>query len=134
MRLSFILVEHSERDIYIATEQIRRLLGDAVVETFLTAEAAMDHIILSKASAADRRLILLDLMMPGIDGANFITLFEALPRRIKDNYRIVIVTSSMNKIDRERHRKRRYVETIIEKPLTIDKLRSLLVQINFEVG
>jgi CheY-like chemotaxis protein len=133
MRLSFILVEHSEIDIYIATQQIRRVLGDAVVETFLTAEAAMDHIVLNKAPVADRHLILLDLMMPGIDGANFISLFEALPRRVRDNYRIIIVTSSLNKADLERLRKRRDVEMIIEKPLTSDKFRSLLAQVNIEV-
>ncbi|HZY40158.1 MAG TPA: response regulator [Mucilaginibacter sp.] len=133
MRLSFIVVEHSEIDIYIATELARRFFGDAVVETFLSAEAALDHIVLNKAPEADRHLILLDLMIPGMDGANFISLFEALPRRTRDNYRIVIVTSSMNKVDLERLRKRRDVEMIIEKPLTSDKFRSILVQLNIPV-
>jgi len=133
MRLSFIVVEHSEIDIYIATELIRRVLDDAVVETFLTGEAAMDHIVLNKLPKDDHHLILLDLMMPGMGGANFISLFEALPRRVRDNYRIVIVTSSMNKADLERLRKRPDVEMIVEKPLTNDKLRSLLVQLNIQV-
>jgi CheY-like chemotaxis protein len=133
MRLSFILVEHSEIDIYIANEQIKRVLGDAVVETFLTAEAAMDHITLDKAPVADRRLILLDLMMPGLDGANFIRLFEALPRHIRDDYRIVILTSSLNATDLERLRKRPDVEMVIKKPLTNEKFRSLLGQFNIKV-
>ena len=133
MRLSFILVEHSEIDIYIATELIKRVLDDAVVETFLTAEAAMDHIVLNKAPVAGRHLILLDLMMPGMGGFNFISLFETLPRRIRDKYRIVVVTSSMNKTDLQRLSKRRDVEMIIEKPLTGDKFKSLLAQLNIEV-
>jgi CheY-like chemotaxis protein len=132
MRLSFILVEHAEIDIYIATELIKRVLGDVVVETFLTAEAAMNHIVLNKASAADRRLILLDLMMPGMDGFNFVSLFETLPRRVRGTYRIIIITSSMNRTELERLRKRRDVEMIIEKPLTNDKFRSILKQFNIE--
>jgi CheY-like chemotaxis protein len=135
MRLSFIVVENTEIDIYIATELIRRIVGEgAHIETFLTADAALNYIILGKAPEADRHIIMLDLMLPRMNGSSFITLFEELPEEVKDNYQIVIVTSSMNKAELERLSMRRNVEMIIEKPLTRDKFKSFLAQINVDVN
>lgn len=134
MRLSFIVVENTEIDIYIATELIRRMIGEADIETFLTADAALNYIMLNKAPEADRHIIMLDLMLPRMNGSSFITLFEELPDEIKDNYQIVIVTSSMNKAELERLSMRRNVEMIIEKPLTRDKFKSFLTQINVDVN
>lgn len=134
MRLSFIVVEHAEIDIYIVTELIRKVLKEAEVEVFLTAEKALDHIVINKVAATERKIILLDLMMPKMDGASFISLFEALPSHIRANYQIAIVTSSMNKTELERLGKRRDVEMVIEKPLTRDKFRSLLEKINVEIN
>ena len=133
MRLSFIVIENTEIDVYITLELIRRVLGEVDVETFFAAEAALDHIVSNKKPRADRQVILLDLMMPGMDGGDFLSLFEALPQRTRANYQIVIITSSMNKAYLERLSKRRNVKMIIEKPLTRDKFTSLLAQINVEV-
>ncbi len=134
MKLSFIVVENTEIDIYIATELIRRMIGEADIETFLTADAALYHIMLGKVPEADRHIILLDLMLPRMNGSNFISLFEELPDDVKDNYQIVIVTSSMNKAELERLSMRRNVEMIIEKPLTREKFKSFLTQINIDVN
>jgi CheY-like chemotaxis protein len=134
MKLSFIVVENTEIDIYIATELIRRVIGEAEIETFLTADAALNHITLNKVAKADRHIILLDLMLPRMNGSSFISLFEELPDGIKDGYQIVIVTSSMNKAELERLSKRRNVEMIIEKPLTREKFKSLLAQIDIDVN
>jgi CheY-like chemotaxis protein len=133
MKLSFIVVENTEIDIYIATELIKRMVGEADIETFLTADAALNYITLDKAPKADRHIIMLDLMLPRMNGSNFISLFEELPDEIKDNYQIVIVTSSMNKAELDRLSMRRNVEMIIEKPLTREKFKSFLTQINIDV-
>lgn len=134
MKLSFIVVENTEIDIYIATELIRRMIGEADIETFLTADAALNYITLDKAPKADRHIIMLDLMLPRMTGSSFISLFEELPEVIKDSYQIVIVTSSMNKAELERLGKRRNVEMIIEKPLTREKFKSFLAQIDVDVN
>ena len=66
--------------------------------------------------------------------ADFISLFEALPDRVKDRYQIVIVTSSMNRAELDRLSKRRNVEFVIEKPLTREKFKFLLEQIQMDVN
>src|SRR5690349_6329557 len=97
MGLSFILIENLEIDLYIAHKLIKMTTGeDAQVDAFVSAEDALDHIASARVKKTDRTLILLDLMMPRLNGADFISLFEAFPPKITNHYQIVIVTSSMN--------------------------------------
>jgi len=129
MRLAFILIENMEIDLYIAHKLIKMIVGNVPVESFMYAEDALDHIISGKMKRADRVIILLDLMMPRLNGADFINHFESLPDKITNRHQIVIVTSSMNKIELERLGKRKNVEAVIEKPLTHEKLKAVLDQI-----
>ena len=130
MRLSFIVIENLEIDLYIAHKLIKMTMGEEVpTETYTSAEAALDHIVSAKLKKADRVIILLDLMMPRLNGADFISLFETLPDKITSHYQIVIVTSSMNKAELDRLEKKKYVETVIAKPLTQEKFKTVLDQI-----
>jgi len=135
MRLSFILIENLEIDLYIAHKLIKMTMGDDIpIQTFISAEEALEHIAFDKEKIADRNIILLDLMMPRLNGADFISLFEALPDEITDHYQIVIVTSSMNKAELERLGNKKNVETVIAKPLTQEKFRAVLEQIQIDTN
>lgn len=135
MGLSFILIENLEIDLYIAHKLIKMTMGDDVpIETFMSAETALDHIVSAKLKKADKVVILLDLMMPRLNGADFITLFETLPGRITNHHQIVIVTSSMNKAELDRLEKKKYVKTVVAKPLTQEKLKAVLDQIQINTN
>ena len=134
MGLSFILIENLEIDLYIAHKLIKMTAGEDVqVETFMSAEDALDHIASAKVKKTDRTIILLDLMMPRLNGADFISLFEVLPDNITNHYQIVIVTSSMNKTELDRLGKKKNVETVIAKPLTQDKVKAVLQRIQIDM-
>jgi len=128
MTLSFILVENAEIDIYIAKSLIKMVAGEVYTETFFTVEEALNYITGDRDHEADQNVILLDLMMPKMNGADFISVFEELPDQVRENYRIVIVTSTMDKAELQRLSQRSDVEMIIEKPLTRDKFVSLMAQ------
>ena len=134
MALSFILIENLEIDLYIAHKLIKMTVGDVPIETFTRAEDALDHIVLSKVKKNDRIIILLDLMMPRLNGADFISLFEALPDDKTNHYQIIIVTSSMNKAELDRLGKKKNVETVIAKPLTHEKFKAALEQIQIDAN
>ena len=129
MGLSFILIENLEIDLYIAHKLIKMTLGDVPIKTFMNAEDALDHIVPVKVKKADKVIILLDLMMPRLNGADFISLFEVLPEKITNHYQIIIVTSSMNKAELDRLSQKKNVEAVIAKPLTQEKLKTVLEQI-----
>jgi len=120
--------------LYIAHKLIKMTVGDVPIETFMSAEDALDHIAFEKGKKADRTIILLDLMMPRLNGADFISLFEALPEKITNHYQIVIVTSSMNKGELDRLGKKKNVETVIMKPLTQEKFKTVLEQIQIDIN
>lgn len=133
MGLSFIIIENLEIDLYIADKLIKMTVGNVPVKTFMRAEDALDAIVSSKVKKNDRIIILLDLMMPRLNGADFISLFETLPEKITRHYQIVIVTSSMNKPELDRLGKKKDVEAVILKPLTQEKFKTFLEQIQINM-
>jgi len=70
-------------------------------------------------------IILLDIDMPLMDGFQFLDEFEKLSDAVKNDIKIVMLTSSMNPNDLSRAKKSKFVSKYLNKPLTIDSLMSL---------
>lgn len=64
-----------------------------------------------------KSIILLDLTMPILDGWGFLDLFHTLPNFIQEHYTIFIVSSSINKSDRDRALTYDSVKNYYSKPL-----------------
>ena len=79
------------------------------------------------------QLILLDLNMPNIDGWEFLRQFEEFDRKIKDQFRIFILTSSISIKDKERALTNEYVLDYIVKPLTKEAVFSINARIEQRV-
>ena len=100
----------------------KRLLGKVdisknVIE-FLDAEIALKEI--ERLSKDDNILILLDINMPVLNGWEFLEKYLSIfPFR---NDRIVILSSSIDFLDRQKAKEFDIVSTFIEKPLTLDKI------------
>ena len=70
-------------------------------------------------------IILLDIDMPLMDGFQFLEEFDKLSDVVKQDLRIVMLTSSMNPNDLSRAKKSKFVSKYLNKPLTIDSLLQL---------
>ncbi len=70
-------------------------------------------------------IILLDIDMPLMDGFQFLEEFDRLSDMVKNDIKIVMLTSSMNPNDLSRAKKSKFVSKYLNKPLTIDSLLSL---------
>lgn len=70
-------------------------------------------------------IILLDIDMPLMDGFQFLDEFEKLSDAVKNDIKIVMLTSSMNPNDLSRAKKSKFVSKYLNKPLTIDSLVAL---------
>ena len=71
-------------------------------------------------------LIFLDINMPTMDGWEFLDEFQKLPEDILERIDVVMLTSSIDLDDIEKAKTYKSVRNFISKPLTIDKLRSLV--------
>lgn len=70
-----------------------------------------------------RYMILLDINMPGLSGWGFL---EALPAEVSGLIDVIIVSSSINISDSEKAKTFESVRTYLEKPLTAEKLRTVI--------
>ncbi len=125
-----LLVDDSIDDNFINTRLLRKTGFTAHVEVM---KDGMDALRYLREQAADPDLdeseipqvIFLDIRMPKIDGFEFLKEFETLPDSFRRKIVVVILTSSLLTIDRERAAGFSALVHYMIKPLTRQKLEEL---------
>jgi CheY-like chemotaxis protein len=126
---SFIVIDDSELDCFVIQKVIEHTENSLGIKTYQNAQQALDAIRNSSENANQPAIILLDLQMPDMNGFEFVEEFEKFPPEIKNNYSIVIlsiISSERDHIDLRRKFASDKVNSVIEKPLTTEKLFSIL--------
>ncbi len=133
MEPSFIIVDDSELDCFIARKFIEHTDKNLKITSFQSAKLLLEQI---RADADNKSMpltiILLDLRMPIMNGFQFVAEFDKLPIDIKRKYRIHILSSSRNKNDIQRILTQHVVHSIVEKPLTREKIEDFLALVKRE--
>ncbi len=70
-------------------------------------------------------VIFLDIDMPLMDGFQFLDEFEKLSDVIKNNCKVVMLTSSLNPQDMNKAKKNKFVLKYLNKPLTQENLKKI---------
>ena len=133
MELSFIIIDDSELDCFIARKIIEHTDKSLSVKSYLSGREVIEQIRVD----FDKRdmpltIILLDLRMPIMNGFQFVDEFEKLPLDIKRKYQIHILSSTRNTNDIYRILTHNTVLSMIEKPFTREKLLTLLMKVKAE--
>jgi CheY-like chemotaxis protein len=133
MEFSFIVIDDSELDCFLARKVIELTDKCLITRTFQNAQHALDAIGENPIGRGKHPIIiLLDIQMPELNGFQFVEEFEKFPLEVKENYIIIILSilsSERNRNDIYRLLTNGTVNSIIEKPLTREKLFSFLKQI-----
>ena len=124
MKFSFIVIDDRELDCFIAEKMIEKSGLSKDVRCFNEPKLALEAIAGEKS--ADHAVILLDIMMPVMNGFDFMEEFEKFDENIKQKYRIVAITTSLNKNDISRINEFNSVFAVLKKPYTIEDLVKLL--------
>src|SRR5690606_35475951 len=103
-------------DCYIAEKIIEKTGRSADCKRFYTAKLALDYLVSNIPTHTT--VILLDIMMPVMNGFDFIEEFEALPEAVKKQYRIIPITTSLNKNEINTMNNFASVVKVLQKPYT----------------
>lgn len=112
------------------TARMIQLVDESVrVMSFGDGEQAIRHIHAHLDNAEMLPdMILLDINMPLMDGWEFLKAYDQIKDRLGKAIKIYVVSSSIDERDVSRARSINHVVDYVEKPVTTDRLRELLLR------
>lgn len=124
MNFSFIVIDNSDLDCYIAKKLITRTFPKVQIKSFLVGAEALEHIRKSTRDddSEHTTIIFLDLLMPQMNGFQFMEAFEALPAPVRKKYHVVVLTTILDKRDLDKVLRYKSVHGILDKPISSEKI------------
>lgn len=99
------------------------------VQTFTVPEEGLKHIKNTYTKAPGQLTILfLDIVMPTMSAWEFLQQFEKLDQEITGCFKVFILSSSADPMDKKHALQQKHVVDYITKPLTIDTVNSIIEQ------
>jgi CheY-like chemotaxis protein len=100
--------------------------GETIVPLYNGAEAIRDVKQLNNSlSEKDLVLIFLDINMPVMDGWEFLESFKNISNELNYQFKIFVLSSSINPDDIEKAKNNSFVSDYFSKPLMLDSVASL---------
>lgn len=119
-----VLIDDSDIDLFIQRRFLEVYNFSDQLVLYRSAEEALNWLkMLNGETPPD--VIFLDLNMPDVDGFSFLENFDTLPDGIKKKTKIVVLTSSNNKKDKELAFTNQNVIQFITKPLKQSDIEDL---------
>ena len=122
----FIIVDNDPVNNLLCSLAIKDAAGNADILAFTNPFKAFEYISAYNESNNSRNILLLDINMPIWSGWDFADHFEKLDEKIKKRFKIYMLSSSIDNDDKLRALENKNVVDYIEKPLTEEKVFSLL--------
>ena len=130
-KCAVVLIDDNEVDLFLHEQLLRHAGVFDPVWSFLKPGKALDHLAsltYTEAGLLYPIIILLDILMPGMDGFSFIDRFEALPSSLRNRCHIVLISATLRVGDSIRAEANPNVEAFINKPLTVNSLMEVAQQ------
>ena len=124
--LRFIIVDNDPVNNMLCDLAIKDAAVDADILAFTNPLKAFEYISAYNESNISMNILLLDINMPIWSGWDFADHFEKLDEKIKKCFKIYMLSSSIDNNDKLRAVENKNVVGYIEKPLTEEKVFSLL--------
>ncbi len=130
-KLNFIVIDDSKLDRFIVEKMINTTGKSDQVTTFGDAREALNFIMSGSYQPAPKKtVIIVDIQMPFMNGFEFVEAFETLKEEVTGNYKIFILSSTINQSDLNRVSNYTTVKQLLNKPLTIKTLTQMLDQLS----
>lgn len=119
--LKILIIDDDEIVLMVERKILQRCGIDKETITFKNGNAALEY--LKDQNPDQKFLILLDINMPVMDGWDFLLQMESLGRN--ENVYVIMVTSSIDRYDKQLAEKYKTVISFIEKPITANDCKQI---------
>lgn len=124
-KISVMIIDDNRIDLFIHHEFIKQMdIAHTVTEYAFATEAV--KFLEENNDSRWPQLILLDIHMPIMNGFDFLKKYSSLPDTLKKSCSIIVVSSSLDVEDKSKIKECPQVLELMEKPLNVAKLVSLL--------
>jgi len=124
--LGFIIVDDDYGNNLYCKIIIKKMFPDAEIKSFLIPEKCIEYLKTEYLSESGKKtILLLDLNMPTMSAWEFLDIFSELTREMNNEISIFILSSVLNKKDKESAGNYKNVAGYILKPLTKEKVQSI---------
>ena len=136
----FWIVDDTEIDRVVNGRLIEAALG-GVVRKFKDGPAFLEALMADSgveeddvqpgtAMAEGRLVVLLDILMPGLDGFGVLERMESLPASALQGMTVFMLSATLERSDLERAEGHPIVEALLPKPLDVHQLRGWMDQVS----
>ena len=126
----FIIIDDSRLDCFIAEKIIQNSGTFSSVKSYMEATEAYET-IKNKEGDGDNTItiIILDIQMPVMNGFEFVSVFEQLPKETQSKYAIFLFSSSINENDKNRLKNYPAIIRFYSKPISKETISQMIEQV-----
>lgn len=123
----YLVIDDNSTDRTIASILLKKCLNNPEVHLEEGSKSAIEWIREKRSSIPEKLVILLDMLMPNVDGFGFLEAYESLDETLKDRNEIIMLSS----MDEEssftlKAKNHPLVKSVLPKPLNVDALKEVV--------
>ena len=126
IKQKILIIDDSQIDLPVSALLLKNKFQSADIHLANSAANGLEWLLQHKNELTNGLIILLDVRMPEMDGFEFLNAYELLPEEIKDNTRIIMLSSTLDPFDIQKANNNKYVKTVLNKPLPVSDLVNIL--------
>jgi CheY-like chemotaxis protein len=123
---TFLVVDDSYIDRLVSAMMVRHTFAGAEVFEVSGGRQALDWLETTFATKDNHLVILLDIMMPQMNGFEFLVHFDKLRDGFQNGSTVVMLSSTLDDDDIRQAKNHPYVKKFLSKPLSPNQLKSFL--------